>query len=267
MSNGCVRAERRGPDGHVLQIEVDRAAKMNGFTPEMFDALSDRLTELDADPSLWVGVLTFAGPNTTAGLDLPRFAAGMQGNADDAAPSDAPDERVDAFGLRRRSSKPVVMAVQGVTFTIGIEMMLGADIVIAADDCRFCQMEPKRGLAVFGGAHVRYVERAGWGNAMYHLLRADEFDAARAREIGFVQEVVPAGSQIERALEIADEIAANAPLAVQEIKRAAGVYLAEGEAAAIAEIPVMRQRTGGSKDFVEGITSFREKRTARFTGE
>ena len=104
--------------------------------------------------------------------------------------------RVDAFGMGRRVGKPLVMAVQGITFTIGIEMMLAADIVVAADDCRFCQMEPKRGLAVFGGAHVRYVERAGWGNAMYHLLRADEFGAARARELGFVQEVVPAGEQV-----------------------------------------------------------------------
>ena len=90
------------------------------------------------------------------------------------------------------------MAVQGICFTIDIEMMLGVDIVIAADNTRFAQLEPKRGLAVFGGAHVRYVQRAGWGNAMYHLLRADEFDADRAKELGFVQEVVPVGEQIER---------------------------------------------------------------------
>jgi len=264
-SEGVVRARRTGRGEHVLEIEVDRAAKMNGFTPEMFDALSDRLTELDEDPQLWVGLLTFAGPNTTAGLDLPRFAGGMMSGERDTEAS--VDTRVDPFALRRRCSKPIVMAVQGVTFTIGIEMMLAADIVIAADDCRFCQMEARRGLAVFGGAHVRYVQRAGWGNAMYHLLRADEFDAARAREIGFVQEVVPAGTQIQRAREIADEVCANAPLAVQETRRGAAVYLERGEAAAFGEIPEMRRRTGGSKDFAEGIASFREKRTANFTGE
>ena len=81
--------------------------------------------------------------------------------------------------------------------------MLASDIVVASEDCRFCQLEPKRGLAVFGGAHVRYVQRAGWGNAMYHLLRADEFDATRAKDLGFVQEVVPVGYQVSRALEIA----------------------------------------------------------------
>lgn len=256
---GEVRARR---DDHVLVITVDRAQKMNGFTPEMFDALADVLTTLDQDPDLWVGVLTFAGPNTTAGLDLPRFAGSMASGES----STQVDDRVDAFGVRRRCRKPLVMAVQGVTFTIGIEMMLAADIVVAADDCRFCQMEPKRGLAVFGGAHVRYVERAGWGNAMYHLLRADEFDAARALDLGFVAEVVPAGEQIDRALALAGEIAALAPLAVQEIKRGALVYLESGERAAFGEIPAMRATTGGSEDFKEGIASFMEKRAARFKG-
>jgi enoyl-CoA hydratase/carnithine racemase len=257
---GEIRIDRRD---HVLVITVDRADKMNGFTPEMFDVLADVVTGLDEDPDLWVGVLTFAGPNTTAGLDLPRFAGSMASGESSARN----DERVDAFGLRRRCRKPLVMAVQGITFTIGIEMMLGADIVVAADDCRFSQMEPKRGLAVFGGAHVRYVERAGWGNAMYHLLRADEFGAARALELGFVQEVVPAGAQIDRAIELAGEIAALAPLAVQEIKRSALVYLASGEQAAFDEIPVMRATTGGSEDFKEGIASFMEKRAARFQGK
>jgi enoyl-CoA hydratase/carnithine racemase len=257
--SGEVRAR---VDGHVLHITVDRAAKLNAFTPEMFDALCDTLTRLDDDPELWVGVISFAGKHTTAGLDLPRFAAAF------SRPSDAgdADNRVDAFALRRRCRKPVVMAVQGITFTIGIEMLLAADIVIAAEDCRFCQMEPKRGLAVFGGAHVRYVQRAGWGNAMYHLLRADEFNAARALQLGFVQEVVPAGTQVERALAVAGEICGLAPLAVQEIKRGALVYLEHGEGAAFGEIPVMRARTAASADFQEGLASFREKRRPRFSG-
>ena len=168
--------------------------------------------------------------------------------------------------MNRRCSKPVVVAVQGIVLTIAIEMMLGFDIVIAADDCRFRQLEPRRGLAVFGGAHVRYVERAGWGNAMYHLLRADEFDAERARELGLVQEVVPAGTQRERARQVAAEICECAPIAVQEIKRAALVYLQQGERAAFDEVPRMRERTAGSEDAREGMMSFVERRDAVFQG-
>ena len=164
---------------HILTITVDREDKMNSFTPQMFDQLSDAMTQLESDDDAWVGVLTFKGKHTTAGLDLPKFAASMRDGSRDA--SAETDDRVDAFALRRRCSKPVIMAVQGVCYTIGIEMMLGVDIVVAADNARFCQLEPKRGLAVFGGAHVRYVQRAGWGNAMYHLLRADEFDAKLGR--------------------------------------------------------------------------------------
>ncbi len=249
-------------DGHRLHIVVDRSDKMNGFTPEMFDDLGAHLARLDTDPDLWIGVITFAGPNTTAGLDLPRFAGSMRGESADARQRTG----IDPFGMTSRCRKPVVMAVQGITFTIGIEMLLAADIVIAADDCRFAQLEPKRGLAVFGGAHVRYVERAGWGNAMYHLLRADEFDAERALAIGFVQEVVPAGTQVERALAVADEILECAPLAVQEIKRAARLAVDEGPQAGFDEVPAMRARTAGSEDFTEGLNSFIERRPARFQG-
>ncbi len=256
---GTVGVEKRG---HILHISLDRQKKMNAFTPEMFAELGEALTRLDESADLWVGIISFAGQHTTAGLDLPLFRDSLRSG--DSATN---DDKVDAFGLHRRCRKPLVMAVQGVCYTIGIEMMLGCDIVVAADDARFCQLEPKRGLAVFGGANIRYVERAGWGNAMYHLLRADEFNAERALQLGFVQEVVPAGAQVSRAEELAAEVAANAPIAIQAIKASALEYLHNGEAAAVAMIPEIRQRTANSADAAEGLKSFIERRDPVFQGK
>lgn len=101
---------------------------------------------------------------------------------------------------------------------------------------------------------------------MYHLFLCDEFSAQRAREIGLVQEVVPVGQQIARAMEIASIIARNAPLGIQVTKEAAAKYAEQGEAAAIACIPAIRDRVLKSADAREGIQSFVERRPAVFQG-
>ena len=255
--DGRVRAERHG---RILQIVIDRPEKKNAFSPAMLRQLSDALTELDADDALWVGVVCGAGEHFTAGLDMPQFFGPK------ATAQPLPEGNVDPFGMARRCRKPVVTAVQGIVYTVGIEMMLAGDIVVAADDCRFCQMEARRGIAPLGGAHFRYLERAGWGNAMYHLMLCDEFSAAEALRIGLVQEVVPAGRQVERAMALAETIAANAPLGVQVTKEAGRRFIEAGEAAAIAAVPQIRQRVLASADAAEGIRSFVERRAAVFQG-
>src|SRR5437773_7568161 len=139
--------------------------------------------------------------------------------------------------------------------------------IVAADDARFCQMESKRGIAPLGGAHFRYLTRAGWGDAMYHLFLCDEFSAARAYKIGFVQEVVAPGQQIGRAMEIANLIAKNAPIGIQVTKEAALKYIEAGEKAAIDYIPKIKDRVFSSEDMKEGIQSFVERRSAVFRGK
>ncbi len=253
-------------DEHILVMTVDRVEKKNAFTPKITHELEDALTRLDDDPDLFVGVLTFAGDHTTAGLEMPLFfsdeaiAAAAERRAAQSTPP------VDPFSLGRRLTKPRITAVQGITFTIGIEIALAGDIVVAASDLRMCQLEPKRGLAPLGGATVRYVQRGGWGNAMYHLLRADEFGADEAYRVGLVQEIVAPGRQRDRAVELAREMLQCSPTALRHTIANARIALDEDEPAAIAAIDEMERTVRATEDFQEGIASFLERRPARFTG-
>ncbi len=249
-------------DSHILKMGIDRRAKLNGFTPEMMGQLVEAYTRLDEDPVLWVGVLHAWGDHFTAGLDLPRFA----GNMESGIRSGDRGAMVDPTALGRACRKPVVSAVKGITYTLGIELMLGGDIVIAADDCRFSQLEPLRGIHAIGGATIRFVQRGGWGNAMYHLLTSDEFDAREAHRIGLVQEVVAAGTELDRAMEIAARICRGAPLAVQATKASSARYLIEGQQAAIAAFGPTQAELATTDDFREGMASFVERRAARFSG-
>jgi enoyl-CoA hydratase len=254
---GQVRAE---PHGRVLKIVIDNPAKKNAFSPEMMEQLSAALTRLDGDADLWAGVICAEGDHFTAGLDMPKFF-GPGATAKPLA-----EGAIDPLGLKNRCRKPIVTAVQGVVFTVGVELMLAGDIVVAAVDSRFAQLEARRGIAPLGGAHFRYLSRMGWGDAMYHLLLCDEFDAERALKIGLVQEVVAPGAQVDRAMALATKIAENAPIGIQVTKAAALKYLEANDAVAIAAVPGIRERVLGSSDAMEGIMSFMERRPAVFTG-
>ncbi|MFK7895353.1 MAG: crotonase/enoyl-CoA hydratase family protein [Myxococcota bacterium] len=256
---GSISTEVRG---HILLIGLNRPEKYNGYTPTMAKELVAAMTRLDEEDDLWVGVIFGHGDHFTAGLDLPKWTGRMESGE---GSGDATD-RIDVCGLGRSCRKPIVTAVQGITFTFGIELALAGDIVVAADDCRFSQLEPKRGIHAIGGATIRFVERGGWGNAMYHLLTSDEFDAEEARRVGLVQEVVPAGQQLARAIELAESIAACAPLAVQATKASSRRYIQEGFDAAVAALSPTQKTLLASEDAKEGVRSFVERRAAEFKG-
>ena len=244
---------------HVLHIEVDRVEKRNAFTPKITAELVEAYTRLDEDDELWVGVLTFAGPHSTAGLELPLFFTD-EGFGVQAA------KGVDPFGVGRRLTKPLVSAVQGMTLTAGIEIAVAGDIIVAAEDASFCQLEPRRGIPAVGGSTLRYAQRSGWGNAMYHLLRADTFDAAEAYRIGLVQEVVPVGTQVQRAIELGLEIAECAPLPLRAMLANARLTFEQGDGVAAKNVQGMMDHVMGSEDLKEGVASFVERRTANFKG-
>ncbi|MCS6766130.1 MAG: crotonase/enoyl-CoA hydratase family protein [Candidatus Protistobacter heckmanni] len=260
---GEVRLERRG---HVHLICLSRPAKLNGITPKMLRELAEAYTVFEDDPEARCAVLHADGAHFTAGLDLPSFAPYMQRG-----------EKVFPFGLVepndlgtpgfRRRGKPLVAAVKGITFTIGIELMLAADIVVSAADGRFSQLEVKRGIMATGGATLRMVERAGWGNAMLHLLTGDEFNAEEALRLGFVQQVVAPGEELGRAIAIAEAIAAQAPMAVYATRLNAQKAIEHSMAAAVADFVSTQSRLAKSQDAAEGVASFKEKRPVRFAGQ
>ena len=261
-AEGTITTERRGA---LLLIGINRPAKYNGFTPRMFRELGEAYTLLDDDASLRVGVLHAFGKHFTAGLDLPSIAPLMR-RGEKAIPLGLVEPTdLGTPGYRRRT-KPMVVAVKGITYTLGIELMLAADVVVAADDCRFSQLEVKRGIMATGGATLRMAERAGLGNALLHLLTGDEFGAAEALRLNFVQKVVPAGHELDEALRIAEAIAAQAPLAVVATRLNALKSVEQGPLHAMAEFIEVQSKLANSEDAAEGVRSFVEKRPARFTG-
>ena len=224
-SAGRITREVRG---HLLLIGVDRPAKKNAFDLAMLAGLAEAFTELDRSPDLRCGVVFAHGADFTAGLDLGNVAPSLtQGGGL------APPGGVDPFGVHGAPcSKPVVCAVQGLCLTLGIELMLACDVVVAAEGARFGQIEIKRGIFPFGGGTWRWVEACGWGNAMRYLLTGDMLDAATALRLGLVQEVVAKELVLTRAIEIAETIAAQAPLGVMATLRSARLAALRGPAAA-----------------------------------
>ncbi len=259
-ADGRITTELR--DGLFL-IGIDRPAKLNGFKPVMLRGMEQAYTRYEHEPEARCAVVFAEGANFTAGLDLPKVAPYLGQNT-----LLVEEGEIDPFESRPPlRSKPVVFAVHGICFTLGIEMMLAADVVVAAADTRFAQVEVKRGLMPTGGATIRMVQRAGWGNAMRYLLTGDEFDAQTALRLGFIQEIVEPGRQRERAIELAQTIAAQAPLAVAATLWNARVALLEGPDTAGALFGATQTRLLASEDFQDGLRSFKEKRAPRFKGK
>ena len=251
-----ITRERRG---HVFLIGLNRTAKRNAFDPELFHDLARAYYEYEHDPDLRAAVVFAHGDHFTAGIDLAQFAPLFE----QGDPFALNENEIDPFGLRNRLSKPLVMAVHGISFTIAIEMMLAADIRLAAPGTRFGQLEIARGLYPLGGATFRLVRECGWGNAMRWLLTGEEFTPEEAFRIGLIQEV----AALDRAIEIAQRIADQAPLGVRATLRSARLAIDEGEPSAIAHLQDDMRAILTSHDFAEGVASFRERRKAEFKGE
>ena len=198
----------------VLLIGINRPEVQNRIEVPTFLALGHAYWQLDHDEALRVAVLFAHGSDFSPGLDPLSWANGLRAQVF-AGPI---SEFVNPVGTSKPyRQKPLVAAVHGKTQLLGHELFLAADIRVAASDSRFAQAEVARGVYPGGGGTVRFAREAGWGNAMRYMLTGDEWGADEARRMGLVQEVTEPGRELDRALEIAGKIAANAPMGVRAV--------------------------------------------------
>jgi len=254
-----VTLERRD---HILFIGINRPDKRNAADLAMLAELALAYGELDRDPSLRVGVVFAHGEHFTAGLDLADVGPAMAQTG--ALP--IPEGGIDPWGISTAQvRKPVVMAIQGICFTLGVELALASDVIVASKDAQFAQLEVARGILPFGGGTTRMPRIAGWSNAMRMLLTADTVSAQEAHHMGIVTKVVES-APLEAATEIALRIAAQAPLAVQATLASARAGVVDAHA----EHQKLPGRLGalmGTKDVQRGMEAFVTKKPAVFEGD
>jgi enoyl-CoA hydratase/carnithine racemase len=160
-------------------------------------------------------------------------------------------------------TKPVVMAVKGICYTLGVELALASEVVIAASNSRFAQLEVTRGIIPFGGGSTRLPKAAGHQRAMKYLLTGDEFGAEEALAMNVVTEVVEPGQEFDRAMEIAQKIADQAPLAVQATLASARNPDSEAEKSEVFSRLAGLMKT---QDVQRGMQAFATKQKAKFEG-
>jgi enoyl-CoA hydratase len=249
-------------DGHVLLMGLNRPEKRNAADMQLLHELSLAYGELERDAELRVGLVFAHGDHFTAGLDLADITAHVGGEGLNIVPQGGSDPWQVSGSAR---TKPVVIAVQGTCLTLGIDLILASDLSVAAESARFGQLEVARAILPFGGATIRFPQTSGWGNAMRWILTGDLFDATEAHRIGLVQEVVPDGQQFDRALELAQRISAQAPLAVQAALANARLALRD-PAGAAAQLQPALVRLLGSEDARIGMEAFLSRKPAEFVG-
>jgi enoyl-CoA hydratase/carnithine racemase len=257
---GRVVVEQRGA---VLMMGIEWPQGRNRLDAPVIIGLGKAYYQFEHDDGLRVGVLYADGPDFCAGLDVPGFVAAQ------AAGILPPREPIiNPLDLRPPfRTKPIVVAVQGRTQSVGHELFLSSDIRVAAINSIFGQLEVTRGVFPAGGATVRFPREAGWGNAMRYMLTGDEWGTDEARRMGLVQEVTPLGKQLDRAVELANKIAAAAPLGVRATLASSHQALAAEEATALAALQQEFGRILQSEDAKESQRAQREGRPPVFHGQ
>lgn len=253
-------------DGPVAVVTLNRPAKRNALSGEMLVRMHDAWMQIDADPEIRVAILTGAGGNFCAGADLAAMAAGHPD--DEWTPRFAADPDLHWKALLRhfQPGKPLVAAVEGYAVAGGTEILQATDIRVAAESATFGVAEVRRGLFPLGGSTVRLSRQIPYTVAADLLLTGRFVSAQEALRVGLVGHVVPDGTALAAAREIADQIAANAPLAVQAVLRSMRETRELPERDGLVRELEIGSPVFLSEDAQEGPRAFAEKRPARFTG-
>jgi enoyl-CoA hydratase len=258
--------ERRG---HVLILMLNRPGARNALSSPMMAIMRQAWDQVDSDADIRVAVLTGAGGAFCAGADLKAMAAAPPGDSfgDGSGGSGGPDlTRIDALLKGRRLTKPLIAAIEGPAIAGGTEILQATDIRIAGESARFGISEVRWGLFPLGGSAVRLARQIPYTIAADLLLTGRHITAAEALRIGLIGEVVPDGQALARALELAGQIAANGPVAVQAILRT----IRDTEGMPENDAFKVEARIGmdvfRSADAREGPRAFAEKRPPDFTG-
>jgi enoyl-CoA hydratase len=270
-------------DGHTMVVTMNRPERRNALSPEMMAGMAAAWDEANADPDVRVVVLTGAGGCFCAGADLQgmtetapgdAFAAHGTGDADASDGGDGSGATVAdiARGVIKPLlkgfllDKPLIAAVEGPAIAGGTEILQATDIRIAGESARFGISEVRWGLYPLGGSVVRLRRQVPYAVAADLLLTGRHLTAGEAREVGLIGEVVPDGTALDRAREVASTIAANGPVAVQAVLRALRATEGVPEAEAMRLDSEIGMAVYASDDAREGPRAFVEKRAPQFTG-
>jgi len=250
----AVLTERRD---RVLLVTLNRPDQRNAVNAALAAGVAAALDELDSDPGLTLGVLTGAGPGFCAGMDLKAFVAGE---------SPYVEGRGFAGITQRASDKPLIAAIEGFAVAGGLEVALSCDLIVAARDAKLGIPEVKRSLAAAAGALIRLPKRIPYHLAMELALTGDPILAERAAEVGLVNRLADPGGAVDAALELAERVTPNGPLAIAASKKVLASALDWTEAEAWEKQGAIVGPVMVSRDAQEGAKAFAEKREPVWQG-
>lgn len=243
--------------GNVQIMTMNRPEARNAATLEMAEAMARALDALDADPALQAGIITGAGGTFCAGMDLKGFLQGRRPSIDGRG----------FCGLTMRPPrKPLIAAVEGYALAGGFEMVLACDLIVASREARFGLPEVRRGLTAAAGGLLRLPRRLPYHIAMEAILTGDMFSAAHAAQFGLVNRLVEPGTALDAALELAQAVAANGPLAVMASKQVVVASADWSQAEMFERQNAITAPVLSSQDAREGAAAFAEKRKPVWQG-